>query len=110
MEKSNIEHLRDILKEFQTHDSIKADEAEEFLDAIESDIDDLKEEIRNAEDNEPDDDDKEEIAEDYIGDKFTKEYLGLDTIEYRLENGNLKIQMQLDQFLHNVKKQNLVTA
>jgi hypothetical protein len=110
MAKTNVQHLRDIIKEFETHDSLKAEEAGEFLDSIEEEIDDLKQDVRDAESAEPDKAELEEIAEDYIADEFTKEFVGLDTIEYRLVNGNLKIQMQVEQFVKNLQKQNLVSA
>lgn len=96
--KSNIDRLREIVED---------DAALEFLDAVaeeleaaDEDIADLRLELRGA---------KEEIAElnEYQKETTTARiHLGLDTLHYRLEHGNLRVQQQLGEWINNIKQEN----
>lgn len=112
MAKTNIEHLRDILGKTE-FESPLTKEAIEFLDAIEKEQTDYEDEIRNlkTEINEKDseieylEEKVEGLEEDELDDSV---FLGLDTLHYRLENGNIKIQMQLEHWCEQVQRQNAV--
>jgi predicted RNase H-like nuclease (RuvC/YqgF family) len=111
-EKSNIDNLRDILgkNEFE---SPLTKEALEFLDAIDEDQTDYEDEIRNLKSDISDKDSEIERLEEKVEELEEEElegsvFLGLDTLHYRLENGNLKIQMQFEHWCEQVQKQNAV--
>lgn len=100
----NIGHLRDILTKYQLEDTT---EAIEFLDAIESDAEDIfiemgekDQEIKNLET------DSDEESDDPAYDN--SDFVGLDTINWSLENGNLVIQQKMEYFVEALKKQNAV--
>lgn len=97
--KSNIDHIRDIIGKSQFENPISA-ELYEFLDAAEEEISDLEQEVKELKkENEA----WEAKADDGFGESV---YLGLDTLNYELQNGNLKIQIQLDHWIEQVQKQN----
>ena len=117
-EKNNIEHLKDILDKIKTSPTLELfEEAIEFIDAIESDTEDkpvirkIKKEINENEDKieklEERIEELEEELEESESD-FDEVYLGLDTMKYKLDNGNLKIQMQFEHWCELVQKQNAV--
>lgn len=94
--KSKIDHIKSLLK-----DSPVAEEVEEFLESIEDKVNDMENEITdlldevyklNTKDEERDDEPYDEVHD-----------LGLDTISYRLDNGNLLIKEKVDQFIESLK-------
>lgn len=103
---NNIEHLRSIIKHYAST-GIDTTEAEEFIDAVEDEYNDkvagleaendtLQTELDDLKDQEDQEDQEETISV----------FLGLDTLHYRLEQGNLRIQQQLEAWINNIKKQN----
>lgn len=99
--KSNTEHLKDLLHKWHnTEMPADISEAIEFIDAIEDEQENLKEELSNAEL----DLENLQTPDDSIG--LTSVFLGLDTLHYRLEQGNLKIASQLENWINNIKEQN----
>lgn len=103
MEKSNLNHLKDILDGYRSTHLLDTTEAEEFLESIgdemeekDNEITSLKDEVNELENN---DDDKEEIE------LVNSDFVGLDTINWSLENGNLRVQQQVDNFIISLKKQ-----
>lgn len=111
-EKSNIRHLRDILEGFNKTHGIDLTEAHEFLDAAEEEeaesadanlkIKRLEEKVSELEDEL---DSKEEEEPEYANEDF----VGLDTIRWDLQNGNLIIMQQMEGFVARLKHQNAVT-
>lgn len=96
--KSNIEFLRDILDE-----NLLADEAFEFLDALEKELNDQKDEIETLEGNISDLETEIKEIEDE-GEKLQAVTIGaLDTVYYRLENGNLMLLQKVEAFLGRLK-------
>jgi vacuolar-type H+-ATPase subunit I/STV1 len=107
MEKTNIEHLKDIIKELKIYDSQKATEAEEFLEAIENELTDSEDEMqtikeRNAELN------SEIDTLEGGGSYDNNDFVGLDTINWSLEKGNLAIQQRMESFIERLQKENCV--
>lgn len=106
-EKSNIQHLRDILEGFNKTHGIDLTEAHEFLDAAEEEErksekalrvkSDLEERIRELED---------EYEESVYA---NEDFVGLDTIRWDLQNGNLVVMQQMEGFIARLQHQNAVT-
>jgi len=107
MEKSNIEHLKDIIGNFKSTHLLDTTEAEEFLDSIEDDIKEMDAEIISLKADvmelEDADDDKEEIE------LVNSDFVGLDTLNWSLEKGNLRVQQQVENFVLSLKNQYSVT-
>lgn len=103
MEKTNIQHLKDIVKDFEAFDPIKAAEADEFLNAIQDELNEKDKEIMEL-------DIKTEYLEDTEQDYDNRNFVGLDTVNWSLDNGNLKIQSQMELFIAQLQKQNMATA
>lgn len=102
-EKSNIQHLRDILKEIEKDDigeearNKKFEEAFEFIDAMEEELKDAKEKESELE--------KElESANSEILLEYNEENLGLDTFYWKLKNGNLKLEGEVESFVQRLKR------
>lgn len=103
-EKTNIDHLRKILKDLKYVDSEKGTEAIEFLDAIEEEIKEKDQEISDIESGvemEDEDDDKEAEYDN-------SDFVGLDTINWSLDNGNIAIQQQVESFIERLQRENAV--
>lgn len=105
MSKTNIEFLKDIFKEMSGITPALVTEAEEFLDAVEKELNEangrvleLHEQVDNLEATI----NNTELSE--------KTYLGLDTLNWELENGNLLIQQRVENFLGALKKEFCVGA
>lgn len=103
---SNLKELRKILNEYQLEST---DVAVEFLDAIEEDVDNVidelskaKSEIRDYENDDLVEEEKEEV------DLVNSDFVGLDTINWSLDNGNLVIQQKMEYFIEALQKQNAV--
>lgn len=96
--KSNIDHLRDILEKYQLEDTT---EAKEFLDAIEKEEIEYKDKISSLKED-MEEEEKEEV------DLVNSDFVGLDTINWSLENGNLVIQQKMEYFIEALQKQNAV--
>lgn len=90
MEKKPEEQLQEI---FRTH----FEETKKIFRKREKELQERIEELEN-EGNETDDDDENFEADESV-------YLGLDTFEYRLENGNLLIQQRVDAFVESLRKE-----
>lgn len=102
--KSNADHLRELINS----DSYSKEEALELVAAMEEDITDANanaEEMKSvAIDAEQERDDLQTQLDDRP--ILAKVFLGLDTMHYYLEAGNLKIRQQLEDFINEVKSQN----
>jgi hypothetical protein len=101
-QKTNIEHLRDLINGFKVIDSEKGEEALEFLDAIQEEMYKKDKEIEDLEMmEEPNDTEKEPEYDN-------SDFVGLDTLNWSLDGGNLKIQQQVESFIERLKRENLV--
>lgn len=101
---TNADALRKII---QAADGlIDAEEALEFIDAMEEEITDLKDEVSTLETTVSENESEIENLKD--NEEYEEINLGLDTLHYRLEKDNLKIKMQIDHWIAQVKKQNCV--
>lgn len=102
-ENSNIDHLRDIINGFKVIDSEKGQEALEFLEAVEKEIKEKDDEISDLEmmeePNDPEDKEPEYDNSDFVG---------LDTLNWSLDSGNLKIQQQVESFIQRLQRENSV--
>ena len=101
--KTNVEYLRDILKELGQVAPTLAAEAEEFLEAYVSETGegddcerckDLQEEIISLEN---------EV--DQLKCEVSVDNIGLDVIKWELEKGNLQIQSQMEAFVEQLRRQ-----
>lgn len=101
MNKSNADHLRELINS----DSYSKEEALEFVIAME-------EELRNTEEALKDEEAEKELLKNEIDNtpRTDKVFLGLDTLHYRLENGNMKISDQLDAWITQIKQENSTTV
>lgn len=95
--KSNADHLRELINS----DSYSKDEALEFITAIEEEIKYAGYDLKQAEQ-------ERDLIQQELDDQpeLTEVFLGLDTLHYSLENGNLKISQQMENFINGVKNQN----
>lgn len=103
---SNIEALRNILSKYELEDTT---EALEFLEAIEKEQEEctdtirtLREEVKDYENDDEDDSDEDEVELN------NHDFVGLDTINWSLNNGNLVIQQKMEYFIEALQKQNAV--
>ena len=115
--KTNIEYLRDILKELGQVAPTLVAEAEEFLDAYVSEImegddcercKDLEKEIEELEKEKNDNDEevtslKNEVER--LECVVNVDNIGLDVIKWELEKGNLQIQSQMEAFVEQLRRQ-----
>lgn len=103
--KNNIDFLREIIKGFTVIDSEKAEEAIEFLDAIQNEFWEKGEQIAElklaAKENEQDDNENDQEYDN-------SDFVGLDTLNWKLDNGNLKIQQQMESFVQRLQRENSV--
>lgn len=104
-EKSNIDHIKGLLEKLKEHDILNEYgetfvEIEEFLDTTESQIDGLKDDIKNLENEgnskKEDDDEDEDNPEFYISESVQ---LGIDKFHWGLSNGNLLVRQQVEHFV-----------
>lgn len=93
--KSLFQQLRDELDSFQDQD---VSEALSLLDAIENEHEEYKEEI---EDLKEENDNLQDEIDNYPS--LTSVNLGLDTIHYYLEKGNLNIQQQINSAFNTIQ-------
>lgn len=96
MNKSNYDHLRELCADHANYDEIF-----EFIEAAENEYGDKLQELKHAKKEIKDFEDEQEETID-----MEVVNLGLDTLHYGLENGNLKITSQLETWINQVKKQN----
>lgn len=110
--KTNIEHLRDIINGFKVIDSEKGEEALEFVDAIENELQDCGGDTDNEKELEKAEERIEELEDEIRELKetpSTEEYfVGLDTVYIGYQNGNLKIQQQVESFIQRLQRENSV--
>jgi len=97
---TNIQHLRNILEGYEIENT---EEALEFLDAIEQDEAASKREIDNLERQAEWKKDEDQVFDN-------SDFVGLDTINWSLQNGNLKVQGQMENVIKSLQKQNCVAA
>lgn len=100
-EKSNAQHLKDLLTIMKGILPKEGEEAMEFLEAIEEEIIDKGDEIRKLTreiDELEEDDDSEEASPSNESD------LGLDTLRWELVNGNIVIDGLMESFIESVQK------
>lgn len=95
--KSNADHLRELINS----DSYSKEEALEFIAAMEEELTDEKQEVKDLKE-------EKDLLQEEIDNQpaLTKVFLGLDTLHYHLEQGNLRIQLQLEDFLNQIKSTN----
>jgi hypothetical protein len=99
-QKTNVEHLRDLINGFKVIDSEKGEEAIEFLDAIQNEMKKKDKKIADLElIEEPNDKEPEYDNSDFVG---------LDTLNWSLDGGNLKIQQQVESFIQRLQRENCV--
>lgn len=99
--KTNTDHLRELINS----DSYSKEEALEFILAIEDELSECEQELKDEKDDcDRLEADNEELQESVSN--HTSIFLGLDTLHYRLEKGNLKIQQQLENWIDRIKEQN----
>lgn len=111
--KSNSDLLRSTIEELGKEDmgtdcrTEKMEECFEFLDAIDeehkTEVDDLEDEKETLEE-------KLHSAHNAIDEldnnpNFEKTFLGLDTLNWNLDNGNLVIQQRMENFIANLQKE-----
>lgn len=98
---SDIEHLRNILKEISLKCDVDTSEADEFVDAIEEQFEDLESQVEDLEKEKEDLIDK---LNEYENEALYDEsfYLGLDTIYYRFGNGNIKIRSLFENAMRRI--------
>ena len=104
--KKELKQLRDIIEEFQDIENPYSEKLEKCItlidtieddmqelvdevDTLKSELDDANTEISNLQDAEPDYDNSID--------------LGLDTIHYKLESGNLRVSQQLESAFNLIK-------
>lgn len=110
-EKTNIDFLRDIIKELAYVDSEKGKEGLEFLDAIDQEMndsanEDAERELEIAEERiEELEGELDELKEKPDTDEY---FVGLDTIYIGYQHGNLKIQQQVESFIERLQRENSV--
>lgn len=104
--KSNLYHLQKILAELREtpYDGSKFEEAAEFLTAAIEDVweyekrtDELEEEL-----------DKLRDEADKVD--FNSDFIGLDTIVWKLEKENLAIRQEVETFITHLKNKNGATV
>jgi len=78
--------------------NVPAEELIEIIMELQSDIDNLKTEMEIAKSEQNDAEDKAEKLQDEL-DGFIEVDLGLDTLQYKFEKGNLQLVQKLEQFL-----------
>lgn len=103
-DKTNIYHLRVVMGELKKDclNEQKMEEAFEFLNATEDDFKDAMKDKMVKEDAEPDVD-----LDDIVWrSDLNEDFVGLDTIWWKLEKGNLVIQDKVEQFITMLKRQN----
>ena len=104
---SNLDDLKKILAELRKtpYDNKKIEKAEEFIAAAISDADDYEKKIDELEE----EIDELEDAADEHDNSLASDFVGLDTIEWRLQEGNLAMQQEVENFIEYLKKKNGVT-
>lgn len=102
MQNENAKHLKKIIEELRKDDMGPSDlynEADEFIEALDDEIIRLKDELDNVEG------ERDELKKETDGcnDLKSEDFI-LDTFRWRLDNGNLKIQTQVEEFVLKMKK------
>lgn len=97
MAKTNIQHLRELVN--NNIESTHKAEILEFIDAVQVDLVKKDKEIEELED--------EELSEARYD---NNSFVGLDTINWSLEKGNILIEMEMESFVKSLQKQNCATA
>lgn len=103
MAKSNIDHLKKIISELSVYDAKLGEEAEEFLDAIEEELTDCADEIKSLKEDLSDKDSTIRALEEDSVDNLNEEQLGVDTLYWKLKDGNLIVTEKMENFVKGLK-------
>lgn len=109
MSKTNIDCLRNIIKELTVTNVAKQEEANEFLDAIAKELNESEDLIKDAEAEALDAQDQVQELEEEM-ELANVEELGLDILRWELDNGNLRIQQEMENFISSLKKKYIGVA
>lgn len=109
MSKTNIDCLRNIIKELTVTNVAKQDEANEFLDAIAKELNESEDLIKDAEAEALDAQNQVKELEEEM-ELANVEELGLDILRWELDNGNLRIQQEMENFISSLKKKYIGVA
>lgn len=109
MAKTNIDCLRDIIKELTINNVTLQEEAFEFLDEIAKEMTEAEEAVQAAEASMTDAQTELRELEEEM-DMSNSEELGLDTLRWELDNGNLRIQQEMENFIASLKKKYIGVA
>lgn len=99
---TNVEHLKSILSKYELENT---EEALEFLEAIENEVGDLSDQLKVKQE---ECDDLTSHLSSFEDDFDNSDFVGLDTIRWKLDKGNLAIQQKMEYFIQQLKKQNAV--
>lgn len=109
-DKTNLQHLKDILAKIQKDDCGEEkrnelfEEANEFVESAEEEIVEKNRRIDDINDEKKDLEKRvEEFEEDGVL-QFNEEDLGLDRLYWQLKNGNLKLTGEVESFINRLKK------
>lgn len=109
MEKTTIQHLRDIISELGEEmgtdpRSEKATEGEEFLEAIDEEMAHYKDRISSLEEELAEKESHIRDIEDADEDDMTDEVdLGIDTLKWGLAQGNIVLSHEIEEFVSKLK-------
>lgn len=103
MSKTNIDYLRDIIKDLTITNVAKQTEAFEFLNAIAEELNESDEEAKYLKRQLESEDEPEYEFENV-------EEVGLDTIFWELQNDNLRIRQEMENFFSSLKKKYIGVA
>lgn len=103
-DKTNIDFLREIIDGFKAIDLEKGEEALEFLNAIQNEFWEKGEQISELQLAAKEEDEDDEKDPEYDNSDF----VGLDTLSWKLDNGNIKIQQQMESFIQRLQRENSV--
>ena len=98
---TNLQRLRNVIENMQHNgkQNNKVAAALRLCDSVKDDFRTLAGKISAYNDGDTQ-------LDDVTGGEFNSDFVGLDTIEWRLEKGNLKIQERMERFISNLKQDN----
>jgi chromosome segregation ATPase len=104
--KKELKQLRDIIEEFQDIENPYSEKLEKcitLIDTIEDDMQELVDEVDTLKGELDDANTEISNLQDAEPDYGNSVDLGLDTIHYKLESGNLKVSQQLESAFNLIK-------
>jgi len=114
--KSNIDILKGLVSEIANHEfgtdpfNEKIEEIEEFVASVEGELDDKDSEIRELKETITGLENQAKELEEEYDYTITDSFVGLDTIRWELENGNLAIMGKMEDFIASLKKEYCATT